>query len=387
MKRNFYIPFLICLFSLNVFSQSKFNIGLTLERGFTFVSEENSNTEILKRRYRAIGIPIRYQLNEKIDLRTTIKRSGRSIDYRKIKGLEPDIETDSDNIYNEIGSWEVILGIDYKLVSRENFKLIYSPAVNFSFFNTNSNRYFGYVRTSDSINFYYDLTYRNTDPFQVSVSNGIKFRLKDQWDLGLTLNTGFYKIASSRSDYVKLEHKEDPLSQVPDNFKDDPDIIYKNSYLSFSVIYWPLRGEERKTREAEYNLDRKNAFYIEALGPMYYYSLNYDRILLSTAGKGLNFRIAGRAGANYMDMFDKDDINVLLGFSLLLGYKGHYLETGGGALRTFHETDENLSYAFLGYRKQKDLVFARAGINLNFYSDSYDGNQFLWPSFGIGIAF
>ena len=373
----------ICLFNLFLFGQSKFNVGFSIERGIAWGSIQNEKWEPSYKRYIALAIPFRYNLNDRLDFRSTLKFSLKEIDISTTR--EKNYYSDINR--NNFGAYELISGIDISLIRKDHLKLIYTPAVNFTYTTSKGNKY-GRCFTDDSINYFAEISQlKITNPFHISLSNSIRVQLYKQWEIGVSLNSGFYPSGVSKSDIIPTEKCSGYSAPVPDNFMDDPDLKIQNSYLSFSITYWPVRGEERKRRDIEYNLNRKNAFYAEILGAMFYYSLNYDRILLSTASKNINFRITGRVGINYMDMFDTTDVNTLTGISFLLGYRNHYAELGGGVTQTFHETERSIGYTFIGYRKQKDWLFARAGINMLFLNNGYDGNILPWPSFGMGIAF
>lgn len=116
----------------------------------------------------------------------------------------------------------------------------------------------------------------------------------------------------------------------------------------------------------------RNTIFLEAGGNGFFYSLNYDRILKDTR----KWKLAGRAGAMYVNYFRKDQrqmFGIPLELSYLRGRRNHFLELGFGLTPVYDtsrpspwpETHEFvvISAVRLGYRHQKrdGGLFFKAG--------------------------
>ena len=106
---------------------------------------------------------------------------------------------------------------------------------------------------------------------------------------------------------------------------------------------------------------RRNTFFLELGGNAMFYSLNYDRILLSRD----KWKLSGRVGALYLPLFQVSNrlmVGAPLEVSYLRGRGKHFLEIGVGGTVTYdtyplsdtHIRDLAVMGVFrVGYRHQK----------------------------------
>ncbi len=79
---------------------------------------------------------------------------------------------------------------------------------------------------------------------------------------------------------------------------------------------------------------RRNTFFLELGGNTWFYSLNYDRILLNRD----KWKLSGRVGSMYMPSFKAENrhmVGVPLEISYLRGRGKHFLEIGLGVTTTY----------------------------------------------------
>jgi hypothetical protein len=154
---------------------------------------------------------------------------------------------------------------------------------------------------------------------------------------------------------------------------------------------------------------QKNTFFLELGGNGFFYSLNYDRILLDHTA----WKISARTGAMYMPgIFEANRhmIGLPMEISYLRGRNNHHLELGLGftpIYDTYLRTDYDgrqyvgqdlvlIGVARVGYRYQKREggMFYRAGftplhgtIHDFVYRERRRDNNFTYPSVGFAIGY
>jgi hypothetical protein len=150
---------------------------------------------------------------------------------------------------------------------------------------------------------------------------------------------------------------------------------------------------------------RRNTFFLELGGNAWFYSLNYDRILLDRD----KWKLSGRVGAMYVPSFravDRHMVGVPLEISYLRGRDRHFLEMGLGVTATYDTyplSDTRIrelavmGVARIGYRYQKpeggfffktgftpmaglvyDLRYRIRGTNVN--------SAFAYPLVGLAVG-
>jgi hypothetical protein len=151
---------------------------------------------------------------------------------------------------------------------------------------------------------------------------------------------------------------------------------------------------------------QRNTFFLELGGNAMYYSLNYDRILLSRD----KWKLSGRVGAMYQPLFqvsNRQMVGVPLEISYLRGRNKHFLEIGLGVTATYDTYPLSdmrirdlamMGVARVGYRHQKpegglfykvgftpmaglvyDLRYRNRGTNLN--------SAFAYPLVGLAVGY
>ena len=161
--------------------------------------------------------------------------------------------------------------------------------------------------------------------------------------------------------------------------------LFLSLFLLFNSVLLSVKAQEIGPKL------KRNTIFIELLGNGGFYSLNYDRILISKE----KWKLAGRAGVSYFNFFD--DFNtqyyaIPLEVSYLVGKGNHYLETGlgitpfykfGEGIEEFNHEQKTLfitSTARIGYRYQRKDggFFFKAGWTPQ-YTKAYRLGESLFP--------
>jgi hypothetical protein len=148
---------------------------------------------------------------------------------------------------------------------------------------------------------------------------------------------------------------------------------------------------------------RRNTFFLELGGNAWFYSLNYDRILLDRD----KWKLSGRVGAMYLPSFhavNRHMAGVPLEISYLRGRNKHFLEIGLGVTTTYDTyplSDTRIrelavvGMARIGYRYQKPeggLFFKTgftpmAGLLYNLRDRRWAmGSAFAYPLAGLAVG-
>ena len=126
--------------------------------------------------------------------------------------------------------------------------------------------------------------------------------------------------------------------------------------------------------------------YVEAGGPGFAYSLNYDG-RFGRKDKGIGFRVG--ASAIYVD--GSGAFTFPIGLNYLIGRQGNYFEVGAGAtLATsedvFDTESGKMTWGFVsfGYRRQ---AYRKQGITWRVAFNPIFGDGFFIPWFGASIGY
>lgn len=136
-------------------------------------------------------------------------------------------------------------------------------------------------------------------------------------------------------------------------------------FISLLITFSCLSQSEKEQAD---RLSNKNAIYLELLGSGLFYSINYDRILITKT----KLALSGRIGLSYFpitNFWDFHTFSIPLELNLLIGKENKYFEIGLSSLyqQNFDEmnTSRSLFGSFrLGYRYQKndDGLIYRIGL-------------------------
>ena len=356
MQRILFILALTSIF-IDLPAQSRLSVGLTVGDG----KEWYKNEELQEKSQNDIdllGLSVKYRINNNFYIRSGINHVNKQFEVT-----------------------EIPLGLEYQVLNKWNIGLILSSGLKV---NINRRGYLDGIGSNcwgrDSI-LYTDISGRDIiHRWHLIIYNGLHIRLLDQLDFGFTLNSGFTDAIITRSERFIINDCSE-VQALKANFLDSPDKRYKNSYYSVNLTYWLLRlSDEKKQLLKDYRLSNRNALYSEAIGTSYNLSVNYDRIILTTANENFNTRVALRGG---MAVYWNEGSSFIAGLSVLYGKKGHYIEAGIG-----YALEEENTFLNLGYRYQMGSLFGRAGVYYvidPIYYDHQKHSGTFYPGLGIGI--
>ena len=114
-------------------------------------------------------------------------------------------------------------------------------------------------------------------------------------------------------------------------------LFFKHKLLFFLFLLLPFLSFSQDISKANAFKDKKRALdknnvYLELLGSGYYYSVNYERLIVASKA----IAIFGRGGIEYLFFKGMDKvIHFPLAVNILVGKKHSFLEIGAGALLRF----------------------------------------------------
>ena len=353
--KNFIITLILFLVAQNVNAQAKFWGGITAGAGKEWYLNNNRNNKSTFD-IEHIGLAFKYNINERFALRTGFNYVNKYFDV-----------------------FELPIGVEYSIFNSKQLDLVISTGIKINKSTISHHDYVSSNCWSRRDTLFGDVSGRVIkNPIHFTLQNGIHGRFLDQFDIGITLNSGFYNFIELRNERFVIQDCSE-AKKLEEGFMEHPDKIFRNSYLSLNFTYWVRKQEdEKKQMVKELNLNNKNVLYGEIIGTVNYVTINYDRILVSTARENFNARISIRAGLSVTRRYGS---NLITGLNLLYGKDGHYAEVGAGIVHWEHK------YANFGYRYQKGELFGKAGLYYILKPNYYENNNkgFFYPGLGIGV--
>ena len=141
-------------------------------------------------------------------------------------------------------------------------------------------------------------------------------------------------------------------------------VVVKNTSVNSSSFY------KKKFRRKVFS---SNAFYLEAAGLAYKWSVNYDRVISSTEKSLLTARLGY---GMYKDERGKSISKVPMTINVLIGRK-HYIELGGGGVYSNTEHNSFVPAADFGYRYQnpKGSIVVRVLVSATYEGEYYPNGR------------
>mgnify|MGYP001596852598 CR=1 FL=1 len=184
--------------------------------------------------------------------------------------------------------------------------------------------------------------------------------------------------------------------------------IFNFQFIIFLFLFLPFFSFSQEINKANAFKDKKrvldkNNVYLELLGSGYYYSINYERLIV--ASKAVAF--FGRGGIEYLFFKGMDKVvHFPLAVNMLIGKKKHFLEMGAGALLRLDFSGDAVGDGYylttpptriiftpvLGYRFMSarnsygETVMVRVMATPLIGMNVFDNTPNIIPSFGLSIG-
>jgi len=162
--------------------------------------------------------------------------------------------------------------------------------------------------------------------------------------------------------------------------------------LSFLILLLPFSSFSQQPAKAtdfkdkKREIDKNNA-YLELGGSAYFYSLNYERLLIASK----YFAFFGRGGMEYLFIRGTDKIiHFPLSINMLIGKKHSFLEMGAGALFRLDFSGEAMGEGYF-ISNPPTRIFFTPCIGYRFMSGKNDNDEtFMFritisPLFGMNV--